>query len=640
MSSGPRGRDLFHLRYGLTLLAVALFACGPSHVGVPSDPHSFANFQDVQVTHLKLELTVDFEAQSLVGSAVLHLKRENGSRELILDTRDLEIRQVVRGAGESEEPAEYELGAAREILGRPLRIELGPETTWVRIDYRTLTEAAALQWLAPEQTRDRLAPFLFTQSQAILARTWVPCQDTPAVRMTYDAEVQVPPGLLALMSASNPQHAASDGRYRFVMSQPIPSYLLALAVGRLEFRSLSERTGVYAEPSLVDAAAWEFADTEEMMAAAEALYGPYRWERYDMLVLPPSFPYGGMENPRLTFLTPTILAGDRSLVALVAHELAHSWSGNLVTNATWDDFWLNEGFTSYLESRIMEEVYGPVYERMLARLALDGLVEFIEEVGADHPETRLKADLAGGDPDAVGSEIAYDKGQFFLRTMEHAVGRDRWDAFLRGYFTRHAFESITTETFVAELKAKLGADVPSLDRLVDVDEWVYGTGLPSSVPTIESTELEKVEEELKRWSQGDPAEQLRTEEWTTHHWLHFLRNLPEDIPRRQLEALDRRFGFTDIDNSEILHQWLLIGVHNWYEPVLSRVSSFLREQGRRKFLVPLYRALAASERGRELALQIYREARATYHPVSATSVDELLGVGGRGGGVEELRRSD
>src|SRR6185295_20192533 len=312
--------------------------------------------------------------------ASLRLNNKGGAGRVVLDTRDLEIRRVTLDDGKTE--ARFRLGDEVKILGRPLEIEIAPGTTWVNVDYSTKPEAAALQWLTPEQAGSPY-PFLYTQSESILARTWVPCQDTPGVRMAYEATVHAPRGLLALMSAENPTQDSADGVYHFQMRQPIPSYLLALAVGELEFRPLSPRSGVYAEPSVIELAAWELADTPKMIDAAERLYGPYRWGRYDLLVLPPSFPYGGMENPRLTFATPTILARDRSLVSLVAHELAHSWSGNLVTNSNWNDFWLNEGFTTYIENRLMDALYGKEYADMLWELGYQDLQAEVADFSKD-----------------------------------------------------------------------------------------------------------------------------------------------------------------------------------------------------------------------------------------------------------------
>jgi len=427
--SGGRSGSALLLVAGLAAL-VGCTAADRNASRQRTDPHSFARPDEVAVEHLELDLAVDFERRTIEGSVSLRLDRRGDTGTLLLDTRDLEIRRVVLEPGGA--PAAFRLGAERPFLGRPLAIELAADTAAVRIDYATRPEASGLLWLEPRQTASGRRPFLLTQSQSIHARSWLPCQDTPAVRTTYDATVRVPPGLMALMSAENPTATHPDGVYTFRMPQAIPSYLLALAVGEIAFRPIDERSGVYAEPALLEPAFWELQSIPAMMAAAERLYGPYRWGRFDLIVLPPSFPFGGMENPRLTFASPTILAGDRSLVSLVAHELAHSWSGNLVTNASWNDVWLNEGFTTYLELRIMEEIAGGDHAEMLARLGVQNLRAAIVEFGAEAPDTRLHVDLAGRDPDDGFSDIAYEKGSLFARLLEEQVGRERWDRFLRG----------------------------------------------------------------------------------------------------------------------------------------------------------------------------------------------------------------
>ncbi|HEX2189168.1 MAG TPA: M1 family metallopeptidase [Longimicrobiaceae bacterium] len=414
--------------------------------------------------------------------------------------------------------------------------------------------------------------------------------------------------------------------FRFRLDQPVPPYLIALGVGDLAFRSLGPRTGVYTEPAMLDRAAAEFVDLEKMVSAAESLYGPYRWGRYDILVLPPSFPFGGMENPRLTFATPTILAGDRSLVSLVAHELAHSWSGNLVTNATWSDFWLNEGFTTYFENRIMEALYGPERAAMLANLGWQELQETVEDVGGrEHPDTRLHIDLAGRDPDAGMTEIAYEKGATFLRTIEEAVGRERWDAYLRSYFDRHAFQPMTTERFLEDLRANLIRGDSALERRIGLQEWVYGTGVPANAVVRRSDAFARVEAEAQRFASGTPAAQLRTQGWTTQEWQHFLGALPEELTAARLADLDRAFRLSQQGNSEILFAWLVKAVNNRYQPAVPVVEEFLTSQGRRKFVAPLFTALMAEgEWGEPIARRIYQRARPLYHPVTSGTVDTIV----------------
>ncbi|SHK69980.1 M1 family metallopeptidase [Hymenobacter psychrotolerans] len=587
------------------------------------DPHSYARPAEVSVRHLALELTVDFQTQTLSGTATWQL-RNSGATELLLDTRGLLLEAVLLD-GPTGEPTPFELGADDAVLGQPLRITIRPDTTAVSIRYQTTPRAAALQWLRPEQTAGGQQPFLFTQSQAILARTWLPCQDSPGIRFTYEARVQGPAELLALMSASNPQERNEAGEYQFRMDQPIPAYLMALAVGDLEFVPLSARTGIYAEPVTLPVATSEFEDVEKMVTAAEDLYGPYRWERYDLLVLPPSFPFGGMENPRLTFVTPTILAGDRSLTSLVAHELAHSWSGNLVTNATWNDFWLNEGFTVYFERRIMEALYGRPYSDMLQVLGHSALLDTIAELGATSPDTHLHLNLTGRDPDEGLNEIAYEKGDYLLLTLEHLVGRPALDTFIKEYFARHSFQSMDTASFIAYLRHELLDQHPGLAEKLQLDSWIHGPGIPAGAPPIGSTRFEAVDDALQNWQQGTPARVLNTDEWSSHEWVHFLHGLPAGISPAQLSELDAAFGFTHSGNSEILAAWFPHTITAGYAAADEALHQFLTRVGRRKFLTPLYKALLTTPGGAARARQLYAQARPNYHSVATSTFDVLVG---------------
>jgi aminopeptidase N len=492
---------------------------------------------------LVLDLAVDFTHRVLAGSATWQLANPGAASEAVFDTRGLTI-ELVEGLNQAGTAtrADYSLEAPDAVLGQALRVALAPGTTALRIRYRTAPTAAALQWLVPAQTAGS-QPFLFTQSQAILARTWLPCQDSPGIRFTYEATVRVPAHLLALMSAENPQERNARGEYRFRMAQPIPAYLMALAVGDLAFAPLSDRTGIYAEPATLPLATHEFADLEHMVGAAEQLYGPYRWERYDLLVLPPSFPFGGMENPRLTFVTPTILTGDRSLTSLVAHELAHSWSGNLVTNGTWNDFWLNEGFTVYFERRIMEHLYGREYADMLQVLGQEELQHTIAEIGPASPDTHLRLQLAGRDPDEGLTEIAYEKGCALLLTLEELVGRPRLDAFIKEYFARFSFQAMDTATFLDYLRSALLDETPGLAARLQLTAWVDGPGLPANAPQTSARRFAAVDQALARLRAGAaPADlQPATAEWSSHEWVHFLRGLPPTLSVAQLQAVDAAF---------------------------------------------------------------------------------------------------
>jgi len=598
----------------------------PHSIASREDPHSYADAANARVEHLDLDLAVDFAQQRLTGTVDLRVKRKAGVRELFLDTRDIDVESVavVDNKGQAV-PAKFQVGTRDRILGSPLRIELpasGGETLTVRVAYRTQPSASGLQWVEPRQTAGRKHPFLYSQSQAIHARSWIPLQDSPSVRFTYAAKIRVPPKMTAVMSASRiGTNVAPD--QRFEMKQAIPSYLMALGVGDLVFRPTGPRTGVWAEPSVSDAATKEFADTEKMLEVGEKLFGPYRWERYELLILPPSFPFGGMENPRLSFITPTAIAGDRSLTSLIAHELAHSWSGNLVTNATWRDFWLNEGFTTFLERRIVDALYG---KRRLAMEESLG-VQSLEEDFANLPESGriLAIDLRKLDPDNDGfSQVPYEKGFLFLRYLESKVGRQRFDAFLREYFDRFAFQSITTADVLEFIRTRLlrGESEVSTARL---QEWVTQPGLPKDAVIPGSDALAKVDEQRSAWLAGKtPAAQLKTSEWTTQEWLHFIDNLPKQLTPQQMAEVDKAFGFTRAGNSEIAHSWLRVAIRNHYQPAMPRLREYLVTIGRRKLIKPLYEDLMKQSWGPPVAKQIYAEARPGYHPMAVTTLDPIV----------------
>ena len=616
------------LSHTISLLsAVIATSCGSIKTNenfiMKQDPHSYSVPGEAKVTHLEWAAFVDFGTKTIRGSATWQIESAEDADSIRFDTKDLLIERVTLDDGTE---AKYRLGSADAILGQALVVPIEPGTRAVKIEYATSSGAEALQWLEPQQTAGKKYPFLFTQSQAILARSWIPCQDTPGVRFSYTANVTVPRDLLALMSASNPQVKNDSGNYHFDMKQPIPSYLLALAVGDVTFQSISERSGVYAEESLIEKAAWEFADLEKMIAGAEELYGPYQWERYDVLVLPPSFPFGGMENPRLTFATPTILAGDRSLTSLIAHELAHSWSGNLVTNATWNDFWLNEGFTVYFETRIMEKLYGDDYAEMLASLNLQDLHDEIESLTekGQSADTRLRLNLEGRNPDEGVTSIAYNKGYFFLRSIEEEHGREKFDAFLKDYFSDNAFGAIDTDAFRQYINTYYRDRFNINLKAALFDKWIDQEGLPGNVPAPKSQRFAKVDQLLGSWLTEKKLDKSVSRDWSTHEWLHFLKNLPDDLTAGQMEELDNFGGFTASGNAEILTAWGVISIRNEYERMNPKIADFLINTGRRKFLSPLYNEMIKTAEGREKAREIYQKARPNYHFVATNTFDKLL----------------
>ncbi|RPE79763.1 M1 family metallopeptidase [Vulcaniibacterium tengchongense] len=590
------------------------------------DEYSYAEPDQVRIDDLALDLKVDFDNRQLAGSATYTLDwADPKANRLVLDTRDLSIEKVVGERADGKwEDLKFSLAPKDKVLGSKLTIEAPQRNPRIRVTYATSPEASGLQWLTPEMTQGKKTPFMFSQSQQIHARSWVPLQDTPRVRFTYTAHVTAPGDAMVLMSADNDPNAARDGDYSFKMPQKIPSYLLAIAAGDLVFQPISPRAGVWAEPATVGKAAKEFEDTEKMMRTAERLYGPYRWERYDILVLPPSFPYGGMENPRLTFATPTVIVGDKSLVSLVAHELAHSWSGNLVTFSTPKDGWLNEGFTSYVENRIVEDLYGKELADMEKVIARNELAEEYKQID---PKLQVLALRPGtlADPDGASSATVYTKGAWFLQFLEERFGRDAFDPFLKGYFDHFAFQSIPTTKFIEYAKANLLAKYPGKVSEAELDEWIYQPGIPASAPKTASPRFDAVDAARKAWLDGGALpEAAQTAKWSTQEWVHFIEGMPETLPADRLAALDAAYQFTGTPNGEIAQRWYPLAIRNGYAQANAAAAEFITRVGRRKLIMPTYNALVKTPDGLKLAEATFAQARPGYHPITSASVEETI----------------
>jgi len=584
------------------------------------DALSYAKPQVARVTHVDLDLKVDFAARTVAGTAALDILARPGAKEIVLDDNKLVIAKITDAAGHT---LKYRVGTYDDYKGAPLTVEIGHARRIV-VTYRSSPDASALGWLDPSLTAGKKKPYLYSQGESINNRSWIPTQDSPGIRQSWSARITVPSDLVAVMSAERLTPKGVPGpngwhSYRFRMDHNVPPYLIAIAVGDLAFRPLGPRTGVYTEPAMLDRAARELSDTEKMVATAEKLYGPYRWGRYDILVLPPSFPFGGMENPTLTFATPTIITGDKSNVDVIAHELAHSWSGNLVTNATWSDTWLNEGFTTYFENRIDEAVYGKERGATLADLAWDYLQRDLKN--APNPDaTRLH-----GEPEGVYGELDYYKGSTFLRTIEYAVGRPRWDAYLTSYFNRHAFQPQTTAGFLADLRANLIKGDKALEARLELDKWAYAPGLPDNAVHVKSAILAKIDATLARVNDGAPISSIDASHWSTQEWLRFLNGLPRKQTATRLAELDANLHLSTSISAYIRSAWLVLAAENRYDPAVAAMEEFLPRIGRGLLIYPVYRALKAEgDWGPPIARRIYATARANYHPTVVATLDKEL----------------
>lgn len=594
-----------------------------------ADPHSYSNIDEIHTTHLNLELDVNFENKTIYGVARHTMENLKDADTAVFDIKALDIKKVTLG-DKDEIATDFVIGKEDPLKGQPLYVKLKPGTKQVNIYYQTTEETEAIDWLPKELTSGKKYPYMYTQGQAILTRSWIPIQDTPKNRITYSATVKVPSGLLAIMSANNPKEKNKEGVYTFKMKQPIPAYLIAIAVGDMVYTPLGDNCGVYSEPELAEACAYEFVDLPKMISAAESLYGKYQWDQYDLAILPYSFPFGGMENPRLTFANPTIIAGDRSSVYVIAHELAHSWSGNLVTNATWNDFWLNEGFTVYFENRIMEKIYGEEIAEILRVIEfqeLQATLNVIEE--SEHPEdSQLKLELDDRNPDEGMTEVAYIKGAFFLRTLEKAVGRKKFDEFLKNYFDKHAFETIGTEGFIDYLNKEL---LEPNNVSFNVEEWIYRPGLPENCVKVSSKRLDNMSAYAEKLNNGEDifAHELKgvkRTDYTTQEWQAFIRGISDTIAPEVLQNVDKHLEFKSSGNRALMSEWFALCVKAHNKDVRPEMKAHLVKVGRRWFIEGIYQALKDSDDPDDLkwAKEVFDEAKENYHYVSKTTIEEIL----------------
>ncbi|XP_014672522.1 PREDICTED: leukotriene A-4 hydrolase-like [Priapulus caudatus] len=604
-----------------------------------SDPNSFSQPEICVVKRIHLNLTVNFALHLLSGSIDLSVEKKSKteSKSLVLDTKDLTIEQITNAV--TGATLDYTLGEPVESFGSKLEVILNdPDTECmtVRIKYKTSSEASALQWLAPEQTAGKKHPYLFSQCQAIHARSIMPCQDTPAVKAPYTAEIRAPAELVVLMSAvrNGTEADASNSTltvHRFEQKVPIPSYLTAIVVGALESRKIGPRSHVWSEKELVDKAAYEFAETEEMLKAGEDVLSPYIWGVYDLIVLPPSFPFGGMENPCITFVTPTLLAGDRSLASVIAHEIAHSWTGNLVTNANWEHFWLNEGHTVYLERKIAARMAGETERHFEAVGGWKDLQAAVDSFSPGHAHTHLVPDLTGVDPDDAFSAVPYEKGFTLLFYLETLLGgAEVFEAWLRHYVNHFQYKSLTTDEW-RHLLYDYFADKKDLLDSVDWDAWLYAPGMPPVQPNYDLTLADACVSLSRRWLEaplnkldqfsGDDVKTMNSRQLRE---LLALLLVEEPLPIAKLEAMDTLYGFSAMMNAEIRFRWLRLGLRARWQRAVGPALHMVTEQGRMKFTRPLYRDLFAWEESRARAVATFEKNKGFMHSTTAGLVAKDL----------------
>ncbi|KAF9921851.1 Leukotriene A-4 hydrolase [Linnemannia zychae] len=606
------------------------------------DPNSQSNLDEVKTSHIHLNLAVDFVTKTLSGSAELDIEAiADIVSKLILDTSYLAIKSVTLDGT----PLKHTMADRDEKYGSALTIELGKtlnkgDKAKIVIDYSTTDECTACQWLEPSQTVGKKHPYLFTQCQAIHCRSMVPCQDSPSIKLTYSANINAP--LRAVMSAvptGEEKQANGTTTYKFQQKTRMPSYLIALAVGNLEGREIGPRSTVWTEPEVIEAAAWEFVDTESFIRTGEELLTPYDWGRYDLLVLPASFPYGGMENPCLTFVTPSLLAGDRSLVDVVAHEIAHSWMGNLVTTENWEHFWLNEGFTVFVERKILGRMQGNEHAEFSAIIGHKALVESVDIYGKEHPFTALRPCLRGEDPDDAFSSIPYEKGFNLLYYLEkHLGGPDVFEPYLRAHVQEFAGRSINTDDWKAFLysfmEKNFGQEKVDLLNQVDWEAWLAGTGMPPVENKFDDTLAKECNCLCKRWDNSRHVEKPTEfsskdiEGFSSNQKVVFLERVSEldSLPHSHLELMDELYGLTQVRNAEVRFRWHMVCLKANYEKMYPEVAQFASTMGRMKFCRALLRALYLAKNGSELARETFIKNRSFYHPIAATMIAKDLGL--------------
>ncbi|XP_077972120.1 leukotriene A-4 hydrolase-like [Styela clava] len=601
------------------------------------DPTSFSDPRVVEIKKITLDWTVDFDSHTISGNVVLQVEvNVDNAKTLSLDTKNLSISSISTKEGSG---LKYSLREPHKAFGSALDISLPAElkkgtTLDIQINYSTSPNAGALQWLKPEQTAGKKQPYLFSQCQAIHARSIVPCQDSPSVKAPYYAKVTVKDPLVALMSAvGTGKQSLGDGRTAYTFEQKVPtsSYLIALVVGQLESRDIGPRSRVWSEAKFVEKAAEEFSQTEDFISAGESLVGPYVWGRYDLLVLPPSFPFGGMENPCLTFVTPTLLAGDKSLANVIAHEIAHSWTGNLVTNKTWEHFWLNEGHTVFLERKIVGRLNDEKTRQFQAINGLKDLHGSIEVFGHDNHLTNLVTTLKDVDPDDSFSSVPYEKGHTLLFYLETLLGGpEQFEPFLLAYINKFKYKSLTTEEWKDFLYEHFKDKKAILDS-VDWDAWFNKPGMPPVIPDYDKSLGCACNELADKWAKATDLSGFQSsdiKDFKTWQIIDFLGQLilKDPLTPDHISGMDKLYKFSESGNSEIKFRWLRLGIRAKCESAVSPALDMVTEQGRMKFTRPLYRDLGGWDQSRERAIERFKQNKCYMHSTTSMLVEKDLKI--------------
>ncbi|OLN87027.1 Leukotriene A-4 hydrolase-like protein 2, partial [Colletotrichum chlorophyti] len=629
-----------------------------------TDINTNCNFKDVVTKHTKLELTIDFDRRILTGQTAIHLEvRIESLSEVILDTSFLAIKEVSEVSCDGS-LAKWTLNPPQDANGSPLRIELGKkyglgETLELRLSFETTQETTGLQWFGRSQTDDKRYPFMckfwacldqvianvadleciVSQGEPVHARSMFPCQDTPSVKTTFDIIVH---STLPVVASGIPEHdlifpeveePLVERTYKFNQTIPISNYLFAVASGNLAGVQVGPKSYVYCAPGDIDACKAEFeADLQAIIKSAESLIFEYPWPLYNLVVLPKSFHLGGMENPVFNFYSATVVSGDRENISVVAHEFAHSYSGNLVTNSRWEDFWLNEGWTVYIERHILRSLRGDEEVELQAIVGWQDLLYNIEAYGGnDSVFTSLVLQFDGKRPDDIMSKISYEKGYTFLCYLEQQVGKKQWLKFVPHYFKTFFGSSVSSEQFKSCVLDFFSYDATATSALeaVDWNGWYYKPGAPPK-PVFGSQLYENCLSLAEKWrglskdASFEPSAN-NVEGWTVTQLLVFLDLLidsPESIPLRYSEALGDFYGVKSSRNLEVVSRYLRVALRAGDRKVLEQTQDVLAQTGRMKFVKPLFEGLIAVDE--KLALEVFKKQRDFYHPTCIRLIKGVL----------------